>query len=236
MTPGFTEQDLRDAADGQSFERGLGYLDAVSDLDVTAEEIYAVVQGTGEYEVVLTMGEDGIEGDCDCPYGQEGAFCKHCVAVGLTVLRHGRTLPAQRAAAAQKRDLLDQWLEALPREDLLELLREQIGADRNLRRSLELRAATTHGDWPTPPQTTTRRGSPGWAWTIRRGSTPPPSIWTWPTAGSPPTGSSADGPDAAELYRHDRVCGSQALPAAPPSASMSAKARTASTTSANSGG
>jgi uncharacterized Zn finger protein len=118
----------------------------VSGLDVTAEEIYAVVQGTDEYEVVLTTGEDGIEGDCDCPYGQEGAFCKHCVAVGLTVLRHGRALPAQRAAAVQKRDLLDQWLETLPREELLELLREQIGEDRDLRRSLELRAAAAHGD------------------------------------------------------------------------------------------
>lgn len=145
-TPGFTEKDLRDAADGQSFESGLGYLEAVSALDVTAEEIYAVVQGTDEYEVVLTVGDEGIEGDCDCPYGLEGAFCKHCVAVGLTALRQGRVLPAQRAAAARKRDLLDQWLETLSRDEILKLLREQIGEDRDFRRSLEVRAATAHGD------------------------------------------------------------------------------------------
>jgi uncharacterized Zn finger protein len=146
VTATFTEQDLRRAAGERSFDRGLGYLDAVSELEITADEITARVWGTDEYEVVLTMGEHGVEGGCDCPYGAEGAFCKHCVAVGLTVLRHGRGLPAQRRTAADKQAVLDRWLEAQPKERLLELLRDQIHADRDLRRRLQMRAAQAEAD------------------------------------------------------------------------------------------
>ena len=46
---GFGEDDLRALAGTRSFERGLGYLDAVSGLEV----------GEGS-------------GWCDCPHGQEG--------------------------------------------------------------------------------------------------------------------------------------------------------------------
>jgi len=146
VTATFTEQDLRQAAGERSFDRGLGYLDSVSELEITADEITARVWGTDEYEVVLTMGEHGVVGGCDCPYGAEGAFCKHCVAVGLTVLRHGRGLPTQRRTAADKQAVLDRWLEAQPKERLLELLRDQIHADRDLRRRLQMRAAEAEAD------------------------------------------------------------------------------------------
>jgi uncharacterized Zn finger protein len=147
---GFGEDDLRALAGARSFERGLGYLDAVSGLDVGEGSVAAVVHGTDVYEVELTLGGgDGISGWCDCPYGQEGNFCKHCVAVGLTVLRRAKTIPQQRAAARARSSGLEAWVSGLSREQLLALVREQIAEDRELRRRLELRAAAARSDLGT---------------------------------------------------------------------------------------
>jgi hypothetical protein len=85
---GCTEADLRAAAGERSFERGIEYLDAVDDLAVLGDKITASVRGTDEYIVVLNIGARApVSGACDCPYGKEGFFCKHCVAVGLAYLR-----------------------------------------------------------------------------------------------------------------------------------------------------
>ncbi|HEU5333914.1 MAG TPA: SWIM zinc finger family protein [Actinocrinis sp.] len=102
--------------------------------------------GTGAYRVTLTLHDAGLAGDCSCPHGQDGFFCKHCVAVGLSVLALGPDLPRRRAATQTKKQTLDTWLESLSREDLLALLRTQIAEDRELRRRLELRAASARQD------------------------------------------------------------------------------------------
>jgi uncharacterized Zn finger protein len=147
---GFGENDLRALAGMRSFERGLGYLDAVSGLEVGEHSVTAVVHGTDVYEVELTLGgDDGPSGWCDCPYGQEGNFCKHCVAVGLTMLRRAKTIPHQQVAARTRASGLEAWLTALSRDELLALVREQIAEDRRLRRRLELRAAVARSDTGT---------------------------------------------------------------------------------------
>lgn len=146
---GFGENDLRALAGRRSFERGQAYQDAVSGLEVGDGCFTATVRGTDAYEVELTEdGEDGVHGECDCPYGQEGHFCKHCVAAGLVVLGRARDVPAQRSAAASRGQGLEAWLESLTREELLGLVREQLSGSRELHRRLELRAATARSDGP----------------------------------------------------------------------------------------
>ncbi|MER6531671.1 hypothetical protein [Streptomyces sp. NPDC001508] len=145
-----TEANLRALAGARSFERGLGYLDAVSKVEVGDDWITATVHGTQRYEAELTLdGPGGLAGTCDCPYGLEGNFCKHLVALGLTALAQRQSLPRQRKAARKRAQDLDGWLSALSKDELLALLREQIEEDRQLRRRLELRAATAHGDLAT---------------------------------------------------------------------------------------
>ncbi|MET9608063.1 SWIM zinc finger family protein [Streptomyces sp. NPDC006512] len=144
---GFTEEDLRRLAGARSFERGLGYLSALSRLEIGEQAITATVDGTDAYEVELTEdGDGGLTGWCDCPYGQEGNFCKHCVAVGLAVLGQAESVPQRRSAAASRTRLLETWLESRDREELLALVREQLADDRDLRHRLELRAATAGED------------------------------------------------------------------------------------------
>jgi uncharacterized Zn finger protein len=127
---------------GTLVRKGPGYLDAVADLEVTEVGVTATVYGGDDYEVTLTMDADeGLSGECGCPYGLEGNFCKHCVAVGLVVLDRK---PDLRVVGRGER--LGVWLEALPHDRLLALLREQIAEDRNLRRRLEVRAAAEQAD------------------------------------------------------------------------------------------
>ncbi|MFF8995166.1 SWIM zinc finger domain-containing protein [Streptomyces sp. NPDC014983] len=144
---GLTEANLKKLAGARSFERGLGYLDAVSGVEIGDSWVTATVHGTERYEVELTLdGPGGLAGECDCPYGLEGNFCKHLVALGLTVLARRERLPRQRKAARERAQDLDGWLSVLSKEELLALLREQIDGDRQLRLRLELRAASASGD------------------------------------------------------------------------------------------
>jgi uncharacterized Zn finger protein len=145
----FTEADLKGAADARSFERGLGYVDEVEDLDVSDSEIVASVYGTSRYRVSLTVREEGLSGDCTCPYGREGFFCKHCVAVGLYVLKLGEDLPQRMEAARAERQTLTSWLESLSKEELLAELSALLDQDPDLRRSFELRAASVNLDAAT---------------------------------------------------------------------------------------
>ncbi|MGJ5832841.1 SWIM zinc finger family protein [Streptomyces ossamyceticus] len=144
---GLTEANLKKLAGSRSFDRGRGYLDAVTGVEVGDGWVTATVHGTERYEAELALdGPGGLSGECDCPYGMEGNFCKHLVALGLTVLAQRESLPRQRKAARDRAQDLDAWLSALSQPELLALLREEIDESKQLRRRLELRAASARGD------------------------------------------------------------------------------------------
>jgi uncharacterized Zn finger protein len=103
----FTEADVRLAAGARSFERGQEYLDAVEDLKISDREVTASVYGNSEYTVCLIIADQRLSGGCTCPYGQDGFFCKHCVAVGLSVLEMGEELPRHVEAARARQQALE---------------------------------------------------------------------------------------------------------------------------------
>jgi uncharacterized Zn finger protein len=152
---GFTDADVREAAGQQSFERGVSYLNAVTSLEIFGDQVIARVRGSDDYLVVLTLGAEATGGprpraECGCPYGQEGFFCKHCVAVALNLLRNAARVPAQRSAnepqgGASHPDV-GSWLGALSREELIAIVCEQAIEDHDWRYRLELRAAAAAAD------------------------------------------------------------------------------------------
>lgn len=88
-----TENDVKRFAPSEIFRRGVGYCHEgrVSNLgfDQDSETITAEVEGNyGDYTVEITIDEDGIDADCDCPY--YGYPCKHMVAVLLSFV-NGRS-------------------------------------------------------------------------------------------------------------------------------------------------
>jgi len=171
---GFTDADVRAAAGQQSFERGVSYLNAVTSLETFGNQVVASVRGSDDYLVVLTLGDESARGarpraECGCPYGQEGFFCKHCVAVALTLLRNAARVPAQRSRQAgdqggpgsedpgepaSTHELrgeagnpdVGSWLGALSREELIAIVCEQAIEDDDWRCRLELRAAAAAAD------------------------------------------------------------------------------------------
>jgi uncharacterized Zn finger protein len=88
---------LLELAGERSFERGEGYFEdeRVRSLVEFEGMLAATVEGTEDYRVKLMVGSSGLSFSCECPYADEGNFCKHCVAVGLAWL-------AQRDARSGK--------------------------------------------------------------------------------------------------------------------------------------
>jgi uncharacterized Zn finger protein len=142
----FTEADIREAAGSRSFERGLGYLGAVDDLEIGTSEVTATVYGNSAYQVAVAFGDERLSGGCTCPQGQEGFFCKHCVAVALSVLEIGDDLPRRLEAARSQRQTMESWLRSLSKDELLGELLGLLDDNRDLRRRFELRAASMNAD------------------------------------------------------------------------------------------
>ena len=80
---------LADLAGMRSYARGAAYhSDGRVELGaVGAGRAEAVVRGTMPYDVALWVDMNALRWSCACPVGDDGAFCKHCVAVGLAVVR-----------------------------------------------------------------------------------------------------------------------------------------------------
>jgi uncharacterized Zn finger protein len=138
----FTEDELNELATGRSYERGLGYVDAVGDIADLPDGVVATVHGSMTYRVRLT-GVDGGElvGECSCPYGRDGAFCKHCVAVGLCLLRRKSSASRRTAEGVVRR-----FLDAMDHADLVELVWRHAAEDPVLFQRLRLLASTGDGE------------------------------------------------------------------------------------------
>lgn len=116
--PDFTESFIRSQTTPQSFQRGCDYYydGAVSELERRGEEIQASVAGSGyaPYRVRVAMRRGEVESaTCTCPYDW-GGWCKHIVAVLLSIL-HEPDRVAERPA-------LDALLDDLDRDQLQALV------------------------------------------------------------------------------------------------------------------
>jgi uncharacterized Zn finger protein len=123
-------------AGARSFERGEEYvLDGrVQRLALAEDSATATVLGAAPYRVTLRRGPAGaLTGACTCPVG---AFCKHCVPVGLAVAGEG----------SPGRDELRAYVSSRPHAELVELVLGALSRDPVLRDSLQLGMAAAAGD------------------------------------------------------------------------------------------
>lgn len=54
------------------------------------------VNGTHVYHARITNDDGRLEGECSCPVGRDGDFCKHLVALGLAYLDRQKDAPAEK--------------------------------------------------------------------------------------------------------------------------------------------
>ncbi len=155
MAAALTRSMLRRKAWGRSFERGEAYyLD--NRVEILFEEngvVTARVQGTDEYRVEFRA-DTGIFGyACDCPVGDDGRFCKHCVAAGLAWLeRRKGSQSAEKAgsvpaAEPTTRDIRE-YLESRDKSRLVELLMDQVQKDDDLHERFLMLAAKNRSGAP----------------------------------------------------------------------------------------
>jgi uncharacterized Zn finger protein len=133
-----TRRAVHRMADAGSLERGADYAarGRVHGLAHDGEVVVAEVVGGRRYRVRLWAEDDDVAHACTCPVGEDGRFCKHCVAVGLA------WIAARAPAADAQLSLADvrAHLAGLGAEALVELLMEQAAVDERLRRRLSLEA------------------------------------------------------------------------------------------------
>jgi uncharacterized Zn finger protein len=137
-------------ADERSYERGLEYFKSgnVESVSQALNSITARVFGTRTYEVRFWVESDSLESSCTCPWAEDGNFCKHLVAVGLTWLEKGSS-GAERSRKPGKRkkeaevtlDDVRAMLDALDKEQLKEMIMTQAARDHALGERLVTRTA-----------------------------------------------------------------------------------------------
>ena len=125
--------------------RGKKYFESgnVRRIQCCGNTYFAEVAGAEDYEVEITIGEDGIEDmDCTCPYAQ-GDDCKHMAAV-LFALESGNASveelpPAKRPPIVSHVPVEIPWLEAidhLPEVVVRKELQKQADRDQRLKERL----------------------------------------------------------------------------------------------------
>jgi uncharacterized Zn finger protein len=147
-----TTNRVRRWAGSRSYGRGEGYYHEghVSDLKAVKDRITATVYGTYPYRVMLWAEGDSVGYDCDCPVGQGGDFCKHCVATALAWLE--KQMPAEKTGQDKKKadkglTMKDMraWLLLQEKESLVDMLVESADYDSQLSGTLMLKAAVAKG-------------------------------------------------------------------------------------------
>ena len=157
-----TRKALQELAGTITFRRGEAYFanEAVSRLRVGEEKVSARVEGSDTYHVELWDDDGNLEYECSCPQGDEGNFCKHCVAVGLTWLA-GKKVERKSGGASGKKKLTkkrDPWLDirnylsSQRPELLIDLLLDVAQRDDRLYQSLLLKAERTGGKLRLEPR------------------------------------------------------------------------------------
>jgi uncharacterized Zn finger protein len=104
MKPQLTEELLEELSSPAVFQRGYKYYEngSVREIKWDGEAYEALVEGSDDYVVKISFSQKGTPHFfCDCPYDL-GGICKHCVAVGLTIINQPDTISKTDGKADKK--------------------------------------------------------------------------------------------------------------------------------------
>lgn len=118
-----TPSNLRTLAGNRSYSRGEEYCQrgAVHHLYCDGEQLTADVHGTHVYRARIVNAEGALDGECNCPVGRDGAFCKHLVALGLAYLDNKK--PASGATNTSTFSWQD-FLKRCDKDELIKIILE----------------------------------------------------------------------------------------------------------------
>jgi len=155
-----SKAQLKQLTDSRSWQRGVGYHEQgrVISLLEDKNKLIGKVAGRHNYKVKLWVEDGELDGSCDCPMGDAGVFCKHCVAVGLTYLEGGvgsanGSRSKQKAKTKKSRpavtlDDVREYLSGQQTDVLVDMIVEQMMEDDNLRERLMMKTARSKQKGP----------------------------------------------------------------------------------------
>lgn len=160
LASAFSRSAIVALADPASFARGAAYAQdgRVEQLITSSDRMEATVRGSMPYVTALWVDGGGPAWSCTCPAGEDGTFCKHCVALALA--RQPELLDrafdpedeedwegigVQAAAGPGEEATLHAYVSGLSAERLAELLLKQAEGDWRLRERLLAEAAAAAG-------------------------------------------------------------------------------------------
>ncbi len=139
---------LRGLAGVRSFDRGENYfnLGLVRSLSKYNGVITAKVKGRHTYTVKLREDDGELDYSCTCPMGDDGAFCKHCVAAGLAWIEQQKAGTDNKADGKGDHNEVTMedvkgYLKTLEKNVLIEMVMEQAVENDLLREKLLMHAA-----------------------------------------------------------------------------------------------
>ena len=137
--------EIESLADPGSFLRGVGYQRGgrVEIGDRQGDAVTAVVRGSMPYYVELRRSPK-LAWSCNCPVGEDGAFCKHCVAVALEEVGSDRTSKHPDQSNDEEPDVR-RFVAGLDNDALVDLVMEQVDSDWRLRERLTAQAIARGG-------------------------------------------------------------------------------------------
>ena len=141
---------IRRMAGSRYYERGVDYLrrGLVDSLTQSGNVIEATVNGTQDYAVRFSAYGQKFNFTCDCPIGESGEFCKHCVATALAWLASPAETPVLQKTGQSLRVTtkdIEEALNAQDKETLAGWLLEWSEQDKSLRQRLSLIASLRKG-------------------------------------------------------------------------------------------
>jgi len=130
-----SNEDLREMATEQSFQRGVDYyeMNLVNNPIIDENTIKAEVSGSSYpyYEVEINIDNPSIN-YCSCPYDW-GGICKHIVALGLYWCNYKETFKEVKKEKVKLKNELKQIFTTLNREDLIDILNELIYENQHIK-------------------------------------------------------------------------------------------------------
>lgn len=142
----------------RAYGRGTAYRSdgRVEPHEGDGDRVQATVRGSMPYAVELWMDDGEPQWSCTCPAAEDGSFCKHCVAVALSMTDEEpattfRALVQDGSSTAEPpvdQDLTG-YITRLDRDRLAELVMAQVGTDWRLKERLSAEAQAAAGKGPS---------------------------------------------------------------------------------------
>lgn len=162
LTEHFDVETVASLAGSRVFERGVKYHSdgRVARTEIEGGRVVATVKGTMPYSVELWNDDDGQQWSCTCPAAEDGSFCKHAVAVALSIIAGEQELAPSSIAESGRssgrsanrgpvpdteRDLVT-VVEGLSADRLAEIVMQQATSDWRLREILLAEAQSARGE------------------------------------------------------------------------------------------